>query len=355
MRVKVSLMGDVCLPQPATMTIHDGLCFEMPTPMMWPPGLALQQNKLTTTVFHKAQFVALEGHDCGYVIPHVTIPLANPKLPLYIAFSSRKVMFASSKVKANGAQIGCTELLGPHVPLPMLCCGSPVSIPNGFPSFNWLHTVSVGLSIGDVLAGFTAIAIDVFGKLLCGLKWFKGESKNLAESLVGAGNVKQWVLKNALSSLSGAARLVLTGEGKLLRVEAGSGYAGIGGSVEHRREGRLKVGAEAHTAILQGGDAFAVNPDGTASNQWTASAGTPLGTGSIQHTTTYRTDSQLEEETTQTTLTGGAVDFLDDGPGDTGAVSRQHTTTLQANGHATSTTTTYAGSSSPAGSWGMPL
>ena len=208
--------------------------------MMWPPGLALQQNKLTTTVFHKAQFVVLEGHDCGYVIPHATIPLANPKLPLYIAFSRRKVMFASSKVKANGAQIGCTELLGPHVPLPMLCCGSPVSIPNGFPSFNWLHTVSVGLSIGDVLAGFAAIAINVLGKLLCGLKWLKGGYEGLAKELVGAASWKGWLLKTAFGCLSGGAKILLTGEGKL-RVEIGSGYAGMRLSWKRSPEDRLKA------------------------------------------------------------------------------------------------------------------
>jgi len=80
MRVSVSLMYDVCLPLPASMTIHAGPCVESPTPMMWPPGLALQQNKLTRTVFHKSQFIVLGGHDCGHMIPHITIP-ASPPMP----------------------------------------------------------------------------------------------------------------------------------------------------------------------------------------------------------------------------------------------------------------------------------
>jgi hypothetical protein len=348
-------MGDVCAPVPLSMTIHDGACVEMATPMMWPPGFALQQNKLTTTVFHKSQFIVLGDHDCGHVIPHVTIPLANPKLLFYIAFSKRKVMFAASKVKANGSQVGCTELIGFHVPLPMLCCGSPVSLPNGFPMFNWLNTVSVGLSIGDVLAGFVAIAINVLGKLLCDLKWFKGGYDGLAKELVGAANLKQWALKNALASLSGAAKLVLTGEGKLLQLEVGSGYAGLGFSVEHKREGQLKVGGEAHILGTKADAAFAVNSDGTTSRQWTNSQGSIQGTTSTKHTSTYRTDSQLAEETTQTTTTGDEVDVLGEGASDMTAVSRQHTTTLQANGHATSTAVTYAGSPSPAASWGLPL
>ena len=65
-------------------------CIEAPVPVMWPPGFGLQQNKLTTTVYHKFQWIMLDGHDCGYMIPHVTIPPVNVLLPIQIAFSSRK-------------------------------------------------------------------------------------------------------------------------------------------------------------------------------------------------------------------------------------------------------------------------
>jgi hypothetical protein len=355
MRVKVSLMGDVCAPVPLSMTIHDGACVEMATPLMWPPGFALQQNKLTTTVFHKSQFIVLGDHDCGHVIPHVTIPLTNPKLALYIAFSKRKVMFAASKVKANGSQVGCTELIGFHVPLPMLCCGSPVSLPNGFPMFNWLNTVSVGLSLGDVLAGFVAIAIDVFGKLLCNLKWFRGGYDGFVKEMVGAANLKQWALKNALASLSGAAKLVLTREGKYLRVELGSGYAGFQVSWKRSPEDRMKAERQHQVGPVQVVLAHSDRRDGTTSDQSTVNEGTPTGTRSSQLAKTYDGKGNLLEQKTQTTATGDAVDVLGDGASDMTAVSRQHTTTLQANGHATSTAVTYAGSPSPAASWGMPL
>ena len=355
MRVKVSLMGDVCLPRPASMTIHDSLCFEMPTPMMWPPGLALQQNKLTTTVFHKSQFIVLRSHDCGHLIPHVTIPSASPKLPLIIAFSKRKVMFSSSKVKANGAQIACAEIGAPPVPLPMLCCGSPVPLPTGFPSFNSLHTVSVGISIGDIVAGFIAIAMEIVGEILSErLKLTEGGLSGLAAKLLGASTVQEWALKQALGLLAGCARIALTQEGKL-KVEVGSGYAGVEASIEYEREGRLKLGAEAHAADLKLGYVYANNPDGTTKHQFTESEGKLDGAESTQYTTTSGTRDRPAEHKRQTTTTRGTVTIRADRPSDTTATSWQQTTTLQADGNATSTTVGYAGASSAAGSWGMPL
>ncbi len=355
MRVKVSLTGDVCAPAPVSMTVHDGPCFEMPTAMMWPPGLALQQNKLTKTVFHKSQFVVLDGHDCGHLIPHVTIPITNPKLALYIAFSKRKVMFAASKVKANGAQVGCTALIGFHIPLPMLCCGSPMSLPNGYPMFNWLNTVSVGLSMRDLLSGCIAILIDFVGKFLGNLSWFKGGYDGLIKELVGASGFKGWALKNALASLSGAARLALTGEGKYLRIELGSGYAGFQLSWKRSPDDRMKAERQYQVLPIQLGLAHSDRRDGTSSDQSTLSEASSTGTRSSQLTRTYDSKGNLVEQKTQTTTTGDRVDVLGDGASDMTAVSRQHTTTLLANGHATSTTVTYAGSPSLAASWGLPL
>ena len=299
--------------------------------MMWPPGMALQQNKLTKTVFHKAQFVVLEGHDCGYAIPHITIPPANTELPLIIAFSKREVMFSTSKVKADGAQIGCTELAGPPVPLPMLCCASPASLPNGFPSFNGLHTVSVGLSSGDVAAGFLAIACNVLGSLVCRLEGFKGGYQDLTKELVGAANWKEWGFKTALGCLSGAAKVALTDEGKVLRVEIGSGYAGLRVSLKELSEGGSRVEREYQVGPMQVGLAHTGSPDGTTREQSTLSVGFPVGTDSSQVTETHDRNGLSAKQITQTT------------------------TTLGADGQATSTTVSYAGASSPAGSWGMAL
>jgi len=354
MRVKVSLMGDICRPIPLSFTFHDAPCFEMPTPMMWPPGRALQQNKLTTTVFHKSQFVVLRGHDCGCGIPHVTIPLNNPKLPLIIAFSKRKIAFSCSTVKANGSQVGCTELVGPVVSLPMVCCGSPASLPTGFPLFNSLHTVSVAATVGDVVAGFIAIALDIVSDFLSkSLKLSEGGLDGLAGKLLGASTPQEWGLKMAFGLLAGAARIALTREGKL-KVEVGSGYAGLEASAEAMRDGRLKLGTEAHAATMNLGHAYLVNNNGTTSHQFTRSAMTCEGIDSTQSTTTRGSQGKLVERKVQRTIADGSVNTRLSGPSDATASSWQQTTTTPANGSATTTTAAYS-DSSPAGSWGMPL
>jgi hypothetical protein len=293
--------------------------------------MALQQNKLTKTVFHKAQFVVLEGHDCGYAIPHITIPPANVKLPLIIAFSKRKVTFSTSKVKADGAQIGCTELAGPPVPLAMLCCASPVSLPNGYPSFNGLHTVSVGLSSGDFVAGLFAIICGVLGSLICRLEGFQGGHTGLVKELVGAANWKEWGLKTALGCLSGAAKVALTDDGKVVRIEIGSGFAGLRIASKQLPEGGSKVEREYQVGSIQVGFAHTDNPNGTTSEQSTLSVGFPVGTDSSQVTEAHDDNGRPAKKTTQ------------------------NTTALGADGQATSTTVSWAASSSPAGSWGAPL
>jgi hypothetical protein len=290
--------------------------------------MALQQNKLTTTVFHKAQFVVLEGHDCGHAIPHVTIPPANVKLPLTIAFSKRKVMFSASKVKANGAQIACTELA---VQLPMLCCAAPASLPIGFPSCNSLHTVSVGLSNGDFAAGLFALICGVLGSLICRLEGFQGGYEGLVKELVGAANWKEWGFKTALGCLSGAAKVALTDDGKVVRVEIGSGFAGMRIASKQLSEGGSKLEREYQVGPMQVGLAHTDSPDATTTDQSTLSVGFPTGTDSSQVTETHDDNGRPVKKITQTT------------------------TTLGPDGQATSTTVSWAGSSSPAGSWGTPL
>jgi hypothetical protein len=276
MRVKVCLTNDTCLPLPASTTIHGGLCFELPTPMMWPPGFVLQQNKLTTTVFHQSRFIVLGDHDCGHMIPHIAIP-ASPMALLYTAFSKRKMMFASSKVKANGAPIGCAEIFGPHVPLPMSCCGSPVSLPIGFPILSWLNTVTVGLSLGDIVAGAVSYAADIVAKLIGCLPFFTGGYDGLVNELVGAANIKEWALKNILSSLAGMAKFALTDDGKWARVDLGSGYAGMELSWKTSPEARLKVERQYQVAHGQRGLTHSERRDGTTSNQSTFSVGSMTG------------------------------------------------------------------------------
>ena len=276
MRVKVCLTNDTCLPLPASTTMHDGLCFELPTPMMWPPGLVLQQNRLTTTVFHQSKFIVLGDHDCGHMIPHIAIP-ASPMSLLYTAFSGRRMMFASSKVKANGSPIGCTEIFGPHLPLPMSCCGSPASLPIGFPVSSWLNTVGVGLSPSDVVAGAIGYAAKVLAKLIGLLPFFKDGYGGLVKELVGAANIKEWALKNIFSSLAGMAKVALTGDGKCVRVDLGSGYAGMRLSWKTSPEDRLRAEREYQEGPVQLRLSHSDRRDGATSNQSTPSVGSMAG------------------------------------------------------------------------------
>jgi hypothetical protein len=197
-----------------------------------------------------------------------------------------------------------------------------------------------------------AIACNVLGSLVCRLEGFKGGYQDLTKELVGAANWKEWGFKTVLGCLSGATKLALTGDGKVLRVEIGSGYAGLRVASKELSEGGTKVEREYQLGPVQVGLAHTDRPDATTCDQSTLSVGSPIGTGSSQDTETHDSNGRLTAQTTQTTITGGAVNY---DSGDTAAISNQDTTTLQADGQVTFATSGYAGSSSPAESWGMPL
>jgi hypothetical protein len=373
-------MGDICLPLPISMTAHDGYpipptglpplnaplpCLESPTPMMWPPGLALQQNKFTATVFHKAQFIVLDGHDCGHVIPHVTSP-PTPKLPLTIMFSSRKVMFSASKVKAQGTSVGCACIFTMAMPTPMLSCAFPISMPITFPPLNVLHTVTVGMTMWDWIAGAVAIYLTMLVDALCSADPEFSNHNNWSDELaglLGGSNVRQLLLKAGLGVVTGAAKIGLTGDGTI-QVGFGSGYLGANVSYGRAKDGTNSIGISGNAAVpmgsVQGGAQHSWGaPDGSSSNQLTGSVGTPVGVGTAQRTTT--TDSQGNTTTTtQTTESGGAaVPVGPPGglPAGSGTVAGTHqTTTVQKPGQAPETTTgNYGGVGSPFGGWGKDL
>jgi len=377
MKVKVALMGDICLPLPISMTTHDGVppptlpplfppatplpCVEAPTPMMWPPGLALQQNKLTSTVFHKFQFIALDGHDCGHVIPHVTIPPANLKLPVIIMFSSRKVMFSASKVKANGTSVGCACIFTFAMPTPMLCCAFPVSMPIAFPPLNVLHTVTVGMTWADWFAGAIACYLTMAVDAICNYVPFFGKNpfSDMVGGLLGGGSLAQLGLKAVLGIAIGAEKMLLTGEGTI-QVGVGSGFAGVQISVGKTQEGNWNAGAQVNTAVpmlpvsAQGAYQHTWNADGTSSDQVTGSVGTPVGTASKQRTVERDKSGNVTKTTTQTTETGGVAVPI--GPTSATAAGTNQTTTTQTAGQGPQTTTgSYGGVHTPVGGWGSSL
>ena len=369
--IHVSLQGNmVMLTVPPMMSVHDFApippalapppspampAIEPPVPVMWAPGFGLQQNKLTTTVYHKFMWLMLDGHDCGYMIPHVSIPPANLKTPLHIMFSSRKVMFSASTVKANGTPVGCAQLLL----FPMMTCAQPASIPTSYPLMNLLNTVTVGMTPGDIIAGVIGIVVSVVADALINRKLEVAPfGKDLMGRLLGAGSLEEFGIKAAAGIITGAAKILLTGEGSI-QIAFGSGWGG--GQVGYTRtEGANQFGGQVQVAPIPGVPAtgsvqyqYTSKEDGTSTSQWTETGATPAEQTTHQTTTTYDAAGNETQHTSQTTEAGGAA-------GDLGTAEGTHqttTTTTPKGGSKTEESNTGA-VSGPFGSgksWGGPL
>ena len=322
----VSIATDLALPLiPLVMTFHDLIpvppvppvpppgiypCIEIPVMMMWPPGYALQQNKLTTTVLHKFMPLALDSHDCGYMIPHITIPANNALLPMHIMFSSRKFVFSASTVKANGTPIGCTWPL-----MPMLCCAQPVTLPSGTALLNCLNTVYVGVTWMDVLMGVVSMAVTIIGDALT-YGGPAGSAMDYVWKFALGDSPKNWLIKTGLGVVGGAIRIAATGEGSI-QIGVGSGYAGGNVGLSRGADGSWSVSATGSGGVplgpgAVGGQASAQhtsNPDGTSSTTTSTSAsgaaGGPVAAGGGTHTssttTNYNQDGSVASSSTTTT------------------------------------------------------
>jgi hypothetical protein len=378
----VSISTDLTLPLiPPCITWHDfayvtpaltgtTMCFEMPVTIMWPPGFALAQNKLSTTVLHKMMPIALDGHNCGYMIPHVTIPPAplNTLLVFQILLSSRKMVFAATTVKANGQQIACNLF----VLLPMTCCANPVTLPNGTAITNLANNVEVGLSWMDVLAGWLNIAITMIADKLVRSKTGpsvpKLDSKALFERFVLPLTAKNWTnfaIKSVAGLVTGGVRILLTGEGAL-SIKTGTDYATVGLGFTKTKDGAWSVSASGQVgAPLPPGIVVAVaskyeykhNPDGSTSSTLSASAseGQVIGPGgaaakqsaSGSHTTDARGTPGHK------VTTGSQVVAAEPGAGHQS--NETTTTTRQAGKPTKRETSRVEGSRLLGDSWGEPL
>ncbi len=142
---------------------------EMIATQMWTYGYYLNQNKLTKKVLHKNFYIVLDGHDIGAMIPDITpAQMANAYYAVMWPFSSRKIIFKTSKVKMEKVFVGCSQVFAP--PFPMMTCGDPVSALIAFPLINKLNTVIVGITLKDVFVGLLQasmlMALDfVFDKI----------------------------------------------------------------------------------------------------------------------------------------------------------------------------------------------
>ena len=322
--IPVSIASDLTLPFiPPPITIHDFvavppapappvcMAIESPVAVMWGPGFALFQNKLTTTVIHQGMPFALDGHDCGYMITHVTVPVNNARLPIIIMFSGRKMAFAASTVKANGAAVGCSTLLL----FPMMCCAFPVTVPTGYPVANSLNTVKVGLTPMDVVWGAVGMAATIVGDILTCSAPSAPDAKEVLFKVLLGDSPKNWLIKQGLGAAAGLARIAITGEGSV-QVQAGSSYAGV---------------TLGYTRSADGG--YSVSASGQ--------LGAPvLGSGAVGGQAGIQYSKSATGESSTTTSHGGAVGGGAGPLASGGASSSSSTTsTTDASGKTTETTT----------------
>jgi hypothetical protein len=222
MKVKVNIMFDFSMgacthllwvppapPVPAP-------SIEVPCPQFWPPGYIIPFVPEFTNkgpkkfVQHKNQWITLDDHDCGPLIPDVTVPpFPNAYYPFQWPVSSRQMVFSASSVKMSGLKVACAQLFGPT--LPMMTCGKPCPLPTALSMITFTNTVSVGFTSADYLKGLLGIGIKMaFGAIFSTAFPAKAITKPLEALAKG---------------LAGRAIPVLIGEGKKAVLNDLSGFS----------------------------------------------------------------------------------------------------------------------------------
>jgi hypothetical protein len=216
---------------------------EMVATQMWTLGFLAQQNKLTSTVFHKWSLpIVLEEHDIGMMIPDVTIPPVNLYYAIMWPFSSRKINFATSIVKMEKKMVGCSAVVPP---LPMMTCGDPVTAITAFPLTNlFLDSIQVGIVPSDIILGVCSalfsMGIDLlfFGiKDLTGSAGFESIKQELLDKLLPTDKFD--IAKKLLGGLSG---LLFPPPGEKPSYKLGVGWPGLS-------EYELEIGESAGVAM----------------------------------------------------------------------------------------------------------
>lgn len=176
-----SLHYFVPIPVPAPPTVMPAV--EIPIPQAWPIGVAMGSVKKTSTVLVNGKAAIQTGHDCGKLIPQITIPINNAMLPLHLVGSSRETIFKCFSVRMDKAQTACTTLW-----LPMLSCGNPVSVPLTFTPTNVMRGVFVGASAADFVGAIIqTLARMALEKLFAvGPGWKMPFVKDFQKSVLGA-------------------------------------------------------------------------------------------------------------------------------------------------------------------------
>jgi len=163
-------MHDQWMPPPVPLKAIPGL-IEAPAFMGWAPGIYTTHKVGRKTKFDGNNAVQ-QGHDCGYLIPHIAIPL-NVMMGINMLVSKHKIMFPVTKVLIEG------KPLGTYFPLCFLSliCSNPVSLPTGA-LVKIQGTVVSEMTLLDIILGFAFIAVDmiidaVWSLIVKGDKWGK--------------------------------------------------------------------------------------------------------------------------------------------------------------------------------------
>jgi hypothetical protein len=180
----------------------------------WPPGspaplpspvpyMTMQLlNGIVPTVFSKPIMTHLtafygvtmeKGTDIGTMIPHIGPPSLT--LVVEMVFSASKSHWGSARYKAEGKVIGCALLVSVN---PNLNCGTPAPTPTGFVVCVTTHATS--MSLGDILAGICAMAMDALMQFLLN-KLGGAIGDRLTNSIMRRIGPSTWV--NAFCSFAG--------------------------------------------------------------------------------------------------------------------------------------------------------
>ncbi|WP_437682410.1 hypothetical protein [Sorangium sp. So ce131] len=159
------------IPPPPTPPVPT-YAIEIVVPQSWPPGVGLGSVKKTSSVLCGGLALMLAGHDCGKLIPQITIPINNALLPTFLPTSKRKVIVTCFSVRMNGFPAACMSL---RPPLPSLSCGQPMSMPLSLTVTNLYLNVFVGVSGADLVGALIATA----GTMVIDYLFFKPPGVNL--------------------------------------------------------------------------------------------------------------------------------------------------------------------------------
>lgn len=201
---------------------------EVPVNAWWPPGVLLK-HKFTDNVLHAGMKICLDGHDCGWLIPHVQVtPAINNilTLMLHIPLSSRKANFSAATVVMNGKPVACMTMIA-WPPTPMTYCADPINMPLADAPTSHFNTVEVGVTLGDWLIGAFGIAANMILDYAL-FKWKGGTrnfgqraSRRIAQSRAKQAAAKQGLKDRIKGTVTQAVNNQLTQEAKSRHLKTG--------------------------------------------------------------------------------------------------------------------------------------